>query len=96
MEMVEPEADTGRLDYLPGCATSPPAMGATSAVSATFPNSSSPISMIASPCSVLASVCVGDTGVFSLVNVSPVIVRDGAIFAGRDRSENSSNRNAKS
>lgn len=46
---------------------------------------SSPISIIASPCNVDVSVLVGDTGVcgdFSLIKVSPVMVRDGAILAG--------------
>ena len=74
-----PASDTERLGDLPGCACSPAATGAASRSTWLL---SSLISMIASPCSVLVSVFVGDTGVFSSVKVSLVMVRDGAIFAG--------------
>lgn len=73
-----------RQDHLPGCAASPADDGRTSGDNSEQGALSSPISMKASPRSVESVLVgeVGDCGIFSSKKVSPVMVRDGAMFAG--------------
>ena len=68
-----------KRDHLPGCASSPAADEHTSEEGRGVGSSSSLISIIASPRSVEVSVSVGEAGVcgsFSLLKVSPIIVRE--------------------
>lgn len=74
--------------HVPGCASSSPPGWESLEFDGAFECATSPISIMTSPRKVDVSVFVGDTGVrgvFSSANVSSVLVRDGAILAGREQ-----------